>query len=189
MFSADADAFFEQPNRIRKPPSVFGVLYLLRRDIFLCMGQNPNTGHPIPYAALWPGVMAILAGVDLLGKFYTGNDQIRKAGNRFRNFIHEYFKPISADDEETIYQLRNALLHSFGLYSETHNKKYHFVLGQNLGNFITSPNADDYIIDIREFHRRFEAAISKYQTDVDNCALLQTHFKNMFPKYGVINIG
>jgi len=52
MFSKEADIFFEQPSNHRKSPGDFGVLYLLRRDIFLCMGTDPTTRHVIPYAAL-----------------------------------------------------------------------------------------------------------------------------------------
>lgn len=153
------------------------------------MGQDPKTGQQIPHATLWPGAMAILAGIDLLGKFYAGDDQIGQVGKRFCDFIHKYFQPISAGDEDIIYQLRNALLHSFGLYSESKGKKYRFVLGQNLGHFITAHAGDIYVIDIRELHRQFETAISNYQNDVDTNTKFQTHFTVMFPKYGAIKIG
>ena len=44
MFSADADLFFSSPGREIAPGNWFSVLYLLRRDITLCMGIHPTTG-------------------------------------------------------------------------------------------------------------------------------------------------
>jgi hypothetical protein len=87
MFSKDADIFFENPSSSRRSPGDFGVLYRLRRDIFLCMGIDPSTQVAIPHATLWLGAMAILAGIDLLAKFYDGSDQTTGVGPRFRKFI------------------------------------------------------------------------------------------------------
>ena len=190
MFSNEADIFFEEPSNNPGSPRDFGVLYLLRRDIFLCMGTDPTTRHAIPYAALWPGTMAILAGIDLLAKFYAGSDKINEVGQRFRKFIGKHLGPLSPDDKETVYQLRNSLLHSFGLYSETtKGKKYQFALGQNLGQFISSPDTEVYVIDIRELHRRFESAVLQYQSELQNVTTLQKYFSTLFPKYGAIRIG
>jgi hypothetical protein len=190
MFSKEADIFFEEPSNDRRSPGVFGVLYRLRRDIFLCMGIHPTTQNAISYAALWPGTMAILAGVDLLAKFYAGSDKINEVGPRFRKFIGKYLGPLSPNDQETVYQLRNSLLHSFGLYSETaKGKKYQFALGQNLGQFISSPEMDVYVIDIRELHRRFETAVLQYQSELESDPTLQKDFSTLFPKYGAIRIG
>ena len=190
MFSREADIFFEHPSSSRRSPGDFGVLYLLRRDIFLCMGIDPSTQQPIPHATLWPGAMAILAGIDLLAKFYDGSDQTTEVRPRFRKFVGKYFKPLSTSDQETVYQLRNSLLHSFGLYSETRKgQKYHFVLGQNLGQFISSPGTDEYVIDIRELHRRFESAVIQYQSELENDPTLEKYFSTLFAKYGAIRIG
>jgi len=190
MFSKEADMFFEHPSSNRRSPGDFGILYRLRRDIFLCMGTDPNTQHSIPYAALWPGTMAILAGIDLLAKFYAGSDKINEVGQRFRKFIGKYLGSLSPQDQETVYQLRNSLLHSFGLYSETaKGKKYQFALGQDLGQLISSPGTDVYVIDIRELHRRFEGAVSQYQGELENDTALQKYFSTLFPKYGAIRIG
>jgi len=134
--------------------------------------------------------MAILAGIDLLAKFYAGSDKINEVGPRFRKFIGKYFSPLSPNDQETVYQLRNSLLHSFGLYSETaKGRKYQFALGQDLGNFISSPGTDVYVIDIRELHRRFESAVIQYQSELENDPTLEKYFSTLFAKYGAIRIG
>jgi hypothetical protein len=51
---------------------------------------DPNTGASIQYQAVWPGAMAIFAGVDLLGKFYAGNDATDRVGDRFRGFLEAF---------------------------------------------------------------------------------------------------
>ena len=61
--------------------------------------------------------MAVMAGVDLVAKFLEGKDNT-SVGGRFRKFLEQCFKLASQSDREIIYQLRNSLLHSFGLYSE-----------------------------------------------------------------------
>jgi hypothetical protein len=70
---------------------------MLRRDIRICLGINPDTGDKIDYQAIWPGAMATLAGIDLLGKFVAGGDSPRNSGKRFRRFITEYFETISPE--------------------------------------------------------------------------------------------
>lgn len=194
MFSTDADIFFQDPQNYRNPPGVYGVLHLLRRDIFICMGIDPSTKQLIPHSTLWPGAMAILAGIDLLAKYYAGSDEIGNVGKRFCSFLGAYFKQISVNDQVTIYQLRNSLLHSFGLYSERTEKgknvtKYHFILGQNLSQFISVQPNDVYVVDIRELHKRFESAVMMYENDIEKDKVLQSNFTKLFPKYGSIRIG
>jgi hypothetical protein len=69
--------------------------------------------------------MAICAGIDLLGKFFAGNDTTGKVESRFRKFSQKYFH-LSKKQAITVFQLRNSLLHSFGLYSEK-SKKLTFI--------------------------------------------------------------
>jgi len=190
MFSLDATLFFEAPSTQKKIPNEFSVLYLLRRDVCQCMGIDPNTGNPINKSTIWPGTMAILAGIDLLGKFYAGNDQIGQVSKRFKDYVDKYFTGISCKDKDTIYQLRNSLLHSFGLYSKAHNGDiYRFTLAQNRSSFITHTPPDKYLIDINELHNKFENSISRYCTDIESNKNLQNNFNAMFPNYGKIKIG
>lgn len=69
---ADINAFFMNPSTPPVIPGTFSQLYLLRRDISTCFGIDPDNGQRLPTQALWPGVMAICAGIDLLGKFLAG---------------------------------------------------------------------------------------------------------------------
>jgi hypothetical protein len=190
----NVEIFFDDP---RKSPEehkqAFGgfcsVLYALRRDISTCLGVNITTGEKIPYKVIWPGCMAILAGIDLLGKFFAGSDEVRKVGDRFINFVKEYFENISSTDAEIIYQLRNALLHSFGLYSKDKNGKiYNFTLIQNHLPLVQYVN-NDYLVDVWTFYIMFESAVKKYSEDVRKNKSLQCKFESMFSKYGQFFIG
>ena len=138
--------------------------------------------------------MAICAGIDLLGKFLAGNDARRGVRLRFTTFLTTYFG-ISQNDAETIYQLRNSLLHSFGLYSEVTDQAgnvvrvYKFILDRGRGALITALGGDTYLIDIEILRIEFENAITSYETQLRTNATLQTGFANMFPKHRGIRIG
>jgi hypothetical protein len=191
MFDPRADLFFEKPETPPTPPAQFGVLYLLRRDICYCFGRHPTNGCKMNCQALWPGGMAIFAGIDLIAKFYKGDDNIRQAGKRFKDLVRQYFQPLSCDDEETIYQLRNSLLHSFGLYSKSKNQTYRFLLtaaGQAplVRHRLSS---DCYHIDLVLLLQRFEQALQRYAQDLDVTPLLQNNFLKMFQNCGSIRIG
>jgi hypothetical protein len=177
----DIDLFFQDPETEPSSPGRFGVLYLLRRDIKQCI----TTGQ-----ILWPATMAILAGIDLLGKFYAGEDG-RGVGRRFRSFIDNYFQPISSDDAETIYQLRNALLHSFGLYSKSRANNYFFsLILPEAGPLVQRhpQNREQYLISITALYDKFETAIERYRTELEADSDLQDKFSKMFPYYGAISV-
>src|ERR1035437_8473183 len=185
MFDPRADLFFEDPRNNRHPPGDYGVLYLLRRDILLCLGQDPSSGGRTSHQVLWPGAMATLAGIDLVAKFYKGDDGQGQSGARFKDFVDNYFQPISAGDEETLYQLRNALLHSFGLYSKKGTQVYRFLLTAAGGvPFVQMPSPGNYQIDLIELYKRFEQALAKYAKDLNGQRPLQDNFLKMFSNYG-----
>lgn len=178
--------FFQNPKYLPDNQKVFSTLFLLRRDIFTSFGINPNDNSKIGFQVLFPGTMAIMAGIDLLSKFYCTEDEIpgNKSGDRFKKFVSNY---IDTDNTETIYQLRNSLLHSFGLYSKDRNgNEYNFILDQNMISFIQKIDGKNYIISIRILLDRFENAILKYSNDILNNDLLITNFNQMFENYGQI---
>ena len=189
---ADINAFFMNPSTPPVRPDTFSQLYLLRRDISTCFGIDPDNGQRLPTQALWPGVMAICAGIDLLGKFLAGNDG-RGVGTRFSTFLTTYFG-ISQNEAETIYQLRNSLLHSFGLYSEVKDNagkvvRVRFILDRGPGVLITDLANATYLIDIETLRTTFESAIAAFEAQLRVDAMLQANFSNMFPKHRGIRIG
>lgn len=180
--------FFKNPFVYQEPPGTFSVLHLLRRDIRVCLGTLPGaTGQ-----ALWPGAMAILAGVDLLAKFWRGDDGHKpgEVGDRFRDFIAEYFPKT---DASALYQLRNALLHSFGLYSASEGIEYRFVLTADgrrpLVRSRRIGRKSTFCVDILSLAEDFEKAIEAYRAALSSRQSLQSKFSKMLPKYGTIQIG
>lgn len=171
--------FFQEPQIPPTIPGTMGVLYLLRRDIAHCIDNN---------VALFPATMALFAGIDLLAKFYAGSDEAGQVGPRFRIFIIRYFSDLADDDAEVLYQLRNALLHSFGLYSRTRTREYSFNIGP-ASNLINRAGNNTYFVNPWMLRVRFDEAIQQYRTDLDIDTMLQSNFQNMFPTYGTIIVG
>jgi len=161
--------------------------------IFTSLGFDPNTMTSINYQVLWPGVMGILAGIDLLGKYLEGDDVKTSVTHRFKNYYQKYFD--NKGDCEIIYQLRNSMLHSFGLYFFTmskgaKNKEFFFALeGRNDSFIVHSYQNGRYIINIIALCNAFEISIDRYLADLKNDEILKKNFEKMFPFYSGIYIG
>jgi len=184
MFDSRADIFFLDPKiPLADFPATYGVLYLLRRDIRRCLEENTP---PISY----PGMMATLAGVDLLAKFYLGDDSRRNVGERFRMFLREYFCLECSTDAETIYQFRNSLLHSFGLCSRiSETKAYYFHLEEVRQPFVRQlPDTDVYHIGVFALNDQFGQAVERYRSALDSDTKLQRNFLRMYQTYGYVHI-
>jgi len=177
--------FLKNPNNFDARQGVHSTLYLLRRDASLCFGYDPNNNQKIQFEALFPATMAVLAGIDLVAKFVY-RDSANEVGKRFKNFVSNY---IDNTFHVELYQLRNSLLHSFGLHSETKDGKvYHFVLTRGSGKLIEHVLAKSYLVDIELLWKKFENSINVYDQELKNSADLQQNFSDMFPKYGLIGI-
>lgn len=171
--------FFREPQMPPVIPSTMSVLYLLRRDIAHCIDNS---------IALFPATMALFAGVDLLAKFHAGSDETGQVGPRFRNFITMYFSGLSTDDADILYQLRNALLHSFGLYSKTRTREFSFNIAP-ASNLIEKVGNSVYVINPWILRVRFDEAIQQYHAHVSTDSGLRANFQKMFPIYGTIIVG
>lgn len=177
--------FIRHPNDFEVRQGVHSTLYLLRRDASLCFGYDPNNNQKIQFEALFPATMAILAGIDLMAKFVY-RDLPNEVRERYIKYVSKY---IDNSFQEEIYQLRNSLLHSFGLYSETRSGKiYHFVLTKGLDRLIVQASEKSYLVDIVGLWKKFESSIEDYHQDLIYSADLQQVFSDMFPKYGLIGI-
>lgn len=154
------------------------------------MGIDPNSGLSSGQGtALWPGAMGMLAGFDLLAKFFAGSDDVGKVGARFTAFVRE-FAVTDPSDADVVYQLRNALLHSFGLYSRSKNRIYRFTLTNKVGTaLVLHTPPDEYRVDLSTLHRAFEKAIAAYCLRLDGDADLQSKFRAMYASYGRVHIG
>jgi len=185
----EIELFFSNPN-IYEEKTSYGTLYLLRRDANYC----------IDGCAKWAGAMVILAGIDLLGKFYAGDDGFRKVSERFKAYYNQY---IDNNNAEIIYQLRNSLLHSFGLYSkdDKNYKIYQFSLCAVNEELIRYCSQTSYIdnlnkqyqkisclIDLIKLRNKFDESIIKYKNELIVNKNLRTKFHKMFDIYGIKTI-
>ncbi len=153
-----------------------------------CLGRDPQTGLELFNFALFPGIMGIFAGVDLLAKFHAGQDR-RGVGSRFKEFVRTYFRPVRSGWDEIIWQFRNSLLHSFGLHSKDYNGRiYHFRLKLGDCPLLRKRGGDKYYVGITPLHERFESAVSLYESSVRADSMLQANFERMYPIYGTIRI-
>lgn len=176
------DPALEPPTR----PCQVGTLYLLRRDI-------RDLERALPGAGIWPRTMLVLAGIDLVAKFYCDNDDRRGVGERFTKFVRERITqadPNPADDAGALYQFRNSLLHSFGLYSESGRKTYRFVVYETADNrlFQNDPvaNPDLWFANLAEVERRFNKALDDYYRMIrDGNAPFS---EALFSKYGSVGL-
>jgi hypothetical protein len=180
------DFFFKNPNVFTDEPGKKSILYLLRRDIMTCFGLDANTNEPIQTAAFFPGTMATMAGIDLLAKFYEGNDEIKNSKKRFLAFVKEYIDDTHGD---IIYQLRNALIHSFGTYSKGKDgMQYRFKLDTESPQLITQIDETNYLVNIKLLREQFESGCEQYYKDLFYSSALRQKFMWVFEQYGFIFI-
>lgn len=179
------DLFFKSPSDFTGKSGVHSTLYLLRRDTSLCFGIDPNTGAKINFSAFFPGVMALLAGIDLVAKFNYG-DAGSGVSDRFKRYVSEY---IDDSFREEIYQLRNSLLHSFSLRGQDRQGKlYNFILTRGLDTLIKKTPDNSLVVDITKLSHKFEESIGMYKKKMLESEVLQALFLEMFEKYGIVPV-
>ncbi|MDP3665244.1 MAG: hypothetical protein Q8R50_01080 [Sediminibacterium sp.] len=177
----DIALFFRHPNDFDGKATIHSTLYLLRRDTSMCFGYDPNNNQKINFEALFPATMAVMAGIDLVAKFLYA-DTKNEVSKRFTDYVVKY---IDKNFSEELFQLRNSIVHSFGLYSEGKGGKiYHFILTRGIGKLIQKVNEKTYYVDIEILWNKFEESIELYQQELSNSTDLQQIFIDMFPKYG-----
>ena len=162
---------------------------MLRRDINQCMAKNTR--------ALFPAVMCILAGIDLLAKIYEGSDKRGEVGSRFKKFVTDYLSPTSEAEVEAVWLLRNSLMHSFGLYSRytdadgTIKAEYRFMLGNaasKTGEMVEKRGEGEYVASAPTLHERFERGLEQYRASLEANGKLQRNFRRMFKFYGTTGV-
>jgi len=181
----DIALFFRRPNDFDSRVGIHSTLYLLRRDTSLCFGYDPNTNQKIGFEALFPATMAVMAGIDLVAKFLYA-DKKNEVSRRFTDYVAKY---IDANFTEELFQLRNSIVHSFGLYSEgKRGKIYYFALTRGIGKLILQASEKNYYVDIELLWKKFENSIELYWQELSASSDLQKIFSDMFPKYGAFPI-
>ena len=137
--------------------------------------------------SIWSGAMCVMAGIDLVAKFYCDKDTGR-VEDRFTMYL-EKIMHLSTTDAQLIYHARNSLMHSFGLYSKGKSKA-----------FFTHPRyekekwppvirikkqdglAEHFELGIESLFVRFENSLKELKIDLlEN---RRDNFSELFDKYG-----
>jgi hypothetical protein len=197
---AKISLFFDNPKSKPPHPKQFSSLHLLRRHIRICLCIDP-----IPEKdnkAIWPAAMATLAGIDLLGLYYSGKE--KNTNETFRSFCTDFLN-LSPEDSVVIYMLRCALMHTYGLFTvcnisrningkNYYNKKFNFTvyyedfpwLIQKIGE---DKGKETYHINLKKLYECFEISIDKYNKEIINNRVpkIQDNFEKIYNQVGIIS--
>jgi hypothetical protein len=189
--------FFQDPT-VNPHGRDQGVLYLLRREIQDCMLRKVVPEDQVVTEAqknrhaLFATVMVMAAGVDLLAKFYAGNDDTGGVRARLEAFTRNYMFSTAVDPRELAdvfyFGLRNPLVHSFCAYNDKF--KMGLLSGdprmQNGAIWKVRSAAKTYAVSVEGLFVSFVAAVQSYRRDLDTDATLRSNFEKMFENYGSI---
>lgn len=186
------ELFFDEPKS-NYHPNEFSALHLLRRHIRICLCIDPKNEAQ----AIWPAAIATLSGIDLLGLYYSGeilNGRITEPRNtygRFKNFCIDFLK-LTSTDARTIYMLRNAFVHTYGLLAaDSHGNVFRFTVLYTdepwLINQTTDLNGNTiHVVNLFDLYNKFESAIDTYHDNVKRDPQIQANFEKVFNELGTI---
>lgn len=168
----------------------FSALNLLIRQKEKCLDESCGV-------AVWPGIMTIFSGIDMLG-FYYDDGCLLKSTKRFKAFYDRFFKHSKIYNEsELIYQARNAMVHTFGLYAKDHNgTEYKFMYDwQEESDYVIHQNIDlsIYIINFYGLNKAFDKAIKNYKSflieelEINPEGVYIRNFQNAYELFGLIS--
>lgn len=181
IVSEQINHFFTSPYELAQPP--YSTLYSIRKDIELCIGSH--TIKKEEDHILFPGLLTIVAGIDLLAKLHSGNDYPNKVRSRFKSFTEKYFN-LSETGYHVLYQLRNSLIFSLNLSSRVgQGSLLKFVIDNNLKKLYEKKEGI-YIINLSILNVHFEQAVERYHQDLKVDLMLQKRFKPIYILYGCL---
>ena len=127
--------FFFAPPLPEQASKVRSTLHLLRREMQDCLigtvvPENEFIAYPGERHRLFATLMVIMCGIELLGKFYAGNDAPGGVYDRFKSFAKEFILAGSRAPEEfadvLYYGCRNTVIHSFNVREK--KKRYRMTI-------------------------------------------------------------
>jgi len=182
----DINLFFDDPTHNRVGQSKHGTLWVLRREVDFCMQIDRQKNEPREWPggprALWAGAVTIMAGIDLLSKFYEGHEDT-SVGGRFCRFLERFFS-LDDKDSKLIYQLRNSLVHSFSLGFKVDGQDIGLRFKEHSG--LITNDATLKIVDLWVLYQQFEKSVFAYRSILEDNAEVRLHFGKMFSKFGTM---
>lgn len=201
----DAVGFFfappeTDPSAHRTPEGYHSVLYLLRRELQDCLfgtvvPEAQVRAHDAPEYRryrLFATAMVLVSGLDLLGQFRAPLSSVE---DRFAGFVTTYLYPGDAAAATTLYGVRNALLHTFGLHDAT--KQLALTIQppahDPAGRRAVSQAGDSWVVELGQLYDDFVRAVAAYRADLLDPdpahEAKRRDFLAMFTKGGTILIG
>lgn len=195
LISSEIDNCFRSP-RAPLPSSRFHtVLYFLRCDLENLYGSEKRR-YIKNYKSPMLAVLGMMSGIDLLTKLYSG--KAYTTSDDFKNFVKKYGN-LKKDEAETIYHLRCALAHNYGLVSTKPKKdgkfQYTFSIDDlpNNEKLIEQINENTYKISLWQLKRLFLNCIKEFESSLRNhnhpdFSKLLNNFMNVMKEIGHIEI-
>jgi hypothetical protein len=103
--------------------------------------------------------------------------------------VAEFYQLSNREDDAILYQLRNTLLHSFGLYSKRKERIYKFSMAVLERSLVTQTSEEDYLINHKELFLGWERSLDLYLRALQTSSELQAKFIAIMPNYGITHIG
>ena len=189
----------EQPTEAGTYGSgTYSSLFLVRREAQDCLiGKVLHEDAVVEEAMrgehrLFATLMVVMAGVDLLAKFYAGSDEVGGVSARIRNFAARYMFPTSKDPGRSALVLylglRNPLLHSFTLYDQQReiwlvNRRPDFDILEN------PEKPDHFLVSVEGVYLAFVRGLRAYHEELVGNDDLRNRFESMYEKYGSTGMG
>lgn len=176
------ELLFQHPYDFDSEQSRRSTLHVLRRDLLTCLGINPNNGLKLQnqQTLYYPAAMCVCAGIDLLGKFIYGD--AGTSNKRFKDYL-ELCCQLQTDECSILYQLRNSLLHSYGMYSiDGKEIEYFFTVEYSDDERFICSQGNNHTVNLKKLHNLFESSILRAKESINH-----EHFNEMFNKYGVLH--
>jgi hypothetical protein len=192
----EVDFFFAAPLP-EQTGSVRSTLHLLRREMQDCLigtvvPENEFAAYPGERHRLFATLMVIMSGIDLLAKFYAGNDKSGCVGDRFKAFAMTFLFSEARSPEQcadVLYHCRNTVMHSFNVREK--RKQYKVNIVDKASTEVVWPvpgQPNRFVISVEGLAQAFIKAIESYESAVRADSQLQLKFTNMFFDYGDIGV-
>jgi hypothetical protein len=200
-------AKFFAPPTMRQSQALLGdtlsSLYLLRKEAQDCLinkdaDQFEYVAEETVFGAyqelerLWASTMVVFAGLDLLGKFASGDDSQYRVGERFIEYMVIY-GGLKKRDASILYVIRNAIMHSFGLYDRKKGLRRPFAMTQNC----ELPRNDrrcirrvgrHWSLCVEHLYDSFVYSIQSYESALAKSMKLKKGFTKMYHRYGYTSV-
>ena len=155
------------------------------------VAESVITAYPGKRHRLFATVMVIMAGIDLLAKFYAGNDDKGGVHRRFTAFVARFMfdDPSATEYPEVLYHgCRNPLLHSFSFHQEKYRISVVDRLRKEGAVWRHKANPQHFVISVEALVQAFVKTVRHYEGKVRTQVDLQANFSKMFPTYGSIGV-